>query len=71
MEVKTKTGCLWYCYKHMQGTIHAKRFLSNADINEAIQSPFVAEVRGPIEGTREDALNLFNTEVKPDEKKKE
>lgn len=59
MEVKTKTGCHWYCYKHINGGLHAKRYFDHEDISEANSSPFVAEVRGPIEGTREDALALF------------
>ena len=54
-----KTGCYWYAYKHINGTVHAKRFFSHQDIIEARESDFVDEVRGPIEGTREDALNLF------------
>jgi len=59
LKVVTKTGCHWYAYEHINGTIHAKRFFSNEDIVEARGSDFVVEVIGPIEGTREDALNLF------------
>mgnify|MGYP001592827403 CR=1 FL=1 len=59
MKTITKTGCYWYAYKHTEGTIHAKRFFGPEDISEAENSPFVEEVRGPIEGTREDALSLF------------
>lgn len=63
MEIKTKTGCHWYVYKHIDGGIHPKRYFSYEDIIEAQDSPFVEEVRGPIEGTREDAINLFEKEV--------
>lgn len=59
MKIITKTGCYWYAYKHTEGGIHAKRYFSQRDIAEAEQSSFVEEVQGPIEGTREDALNLF------------
>ena len=59
MEVKTKTGCRWWAYRHHSGTIHAKRYFETWDMLEALDSHFVAEVRGPIEGTREDALALF------------
>jgi len=63
MQVITKTGCHWYAYKHIDGSIHAKRFFAVEDIDEAKDSDFVAEVKGPIEGTREDALNLFKEEI--------
>lgn len=59
MKIVTKTGCHWYAYKHVNGEIHAKRFFSDEDIKEARESDFVSEVMGPIEGTREDVLNLF------------
>ena len=59
MEVKTKTGCHWYAYAHINGSIHAKRYSDQRDIDEANESGFVKEVRGPIEGTKEDALSLF------------
>ena len=61
MKVIHKTGCYWWAYKHKDGenNIHAKRYFDQRDIDEANESPFVVEVRGPIEGTREDALDLF------------
>ena len=59
MQVIHVTGCHWYAYKHINGTIHPKRFFSKEDVIEATASDFVSEVRGPVEGTREDALNLF------------
>ena len=61
MKIITKTGCHWYAYEHIEGGIHAKRYFSPEDIAEAESSSFVKEVRGPIEGTREDALNLFSS----------
>lgn len=62
MRIITQTGCHWYAYKHTEGGIHAKRFFGEEDISEAESSPFVVEVRGPIEGTKEDAINLFKDE---------
>ena len=59
MRIVTPTGCQWYAYEHIEGGIHAKRYFSREDFLEANDSPFVKEVRGPIEGTKEDALNLF------------
>ena len=59
MQVVTKTGCHWWAYKHTNGSILPKRYFGPEDIAEAHESPFVDEVRGPIEGTREDALALF------------
>lgn len=59
MEVKTPTGCQWWAYRHVDGGIHPKRYFGPEDLKEAKESPFVEEVRGPIEGTREDALALF------------
>lgn len=63
MQTITKTGCNWYAYKHVNGEIHPKRYFSTEDIIEAQESDFVLEVRGPIEGTREDAIDLFKKEI--------
>ena len=35
-----KTGLLWWGYKHISGTIHAKRYFDKRDIQEAYESPF-------------------------------
>ena len=38
----------WYAYKHVNGTLHLKRYLRDpGDITEADQSPFVEKVVGP------------------------
>ncbi len=62
IKVIHQTGCHWYAYKHVNGEIHAKRYFDDKDIKEAFESDFVSEVLGPIEGTKEDALNLFKGE---------
>jgi len=34
----------WYAYLHVNNTIHVKRYFSDWEIEEARESPFVAEV---------------------------
>lgn len=49
--------CLWWGYKHTSGTYQVKRYFTPLDIEEAIESPFCAEVVGPFDATdRDDAL---------------
>jgi hypothetical protein len=50
---------LWWAYRHINGEIIAKRFLSWLDMAEARLSPFVEEIRGPVKGTKDDAFALF------------
>lgn len=42
-------GIQWWGYRHTSGTIHLKRYFSRRDIDEAIDSDFVAHVFGPFE----------------------
>lgn len=37
----------WYCYEHINGSLHLKRYFGLDDINEARESTFVKKVRGP------------------------
>lgn len=39
----------WYCYEHINGTYHLRRYFTHEDINEARESPFVRRIRGPFE----------------------
>ncbi|KKN19287.1 hypothetical protein LCGC14_0947160 [marine sediment metagenome] len=40
----------WYAYKHVNGTLHLKRYLGDyGDVEEAINSSFVDRVYGPFE----------------------
>ncbi len=57
--METSTGCHWRGYIHNSGTVHAKRYFDTRDIDEAHESPFVREVFGPIEGTREDIIKII------------
>lgn len=36
-------------YKHVNGSIHTKRYLSEADVDEAFESSFVEDVMEPFE----------------------
>lgn len=47
----------WWGYKHKNGSIQIKRFSSEADIEDANESPFVVEVYGSVWAkSREEAL---------------
>lgn len=48
----------WWAYKHVNGTVHIKRFFGLQDLQEADESPFVAERTGIITGTRENAETM-------------
>lgn len=50
---------LWWGYRHISGTLQAKRYFEPLDIQEAHESPFCAEVVGPFEASdRDEALNI-------------
>lgn len=50
----------WWGYEHTNGTIHIKRYFSEEDLIEAEDSPFVKDVRGPVEApTKEKALEIM------------
>ena len=47
----------WWGYKHVDGTIHVKRFYDDKDITEATESDFVEKVTFPyLAGGRDEAL---------------
>ena len=55
---------LWWGYRHVSGTVQAKRYFEPLDIQEAQESPFCAVVVGPFEaGTREEALAIVGRET--------
>lgn len=46
----------WWGYRHISGTITIKRYFGELDIQEASESPFVADYAGPVTAaTREEA----------------
>lgn len=50
----------WWGYRHVDGSIHAKRFFENRDIQEADESDFVAATTSPFEAdNREEAIELI------------
>lgn len=51
---------LWWGYRHTNGTIQTKRYFSQMDLDEAIESPFVAQTYGPFEAQgRDEALKIL------------
>lgn len=56
---------LWWGYKHTSGTLQAKRYFSKLDIDEAIESDFVADVVFPfLAKDRDEALGYINEQTK-------
>lgn len=51
---------LWWGYKHVSGTLQAKRYFDRLDTEEAEQSPFVAQVVYPFPAKdRDEALSYI------------
>lgn len=49
----------WWGYVHENGSIQVKRYFDQQDIDDAIESPFVAKVFHPFEAeSREDAIKI-------------
>jgi hypothetical protein len=50
---------LWWGYLHTSGTLQAKRYFSELDIEEANESPFCEIAVGPFEAEdRDEALRI-------------
>jgi hypothetical protein len=50
----------WWGYLHINGSIQAKRYFDQQDIDEAHTSPFVARVHGPFPAkNRDNALQIL------------
>jgi hypothetical protein len=48
---------LWWGYRHTNGSVQAKRYFDQRDLEDAYESPFVRQVVRPFEAnSREDAL---------------
>jgi len=55
---------LWWGYRHVSGTLQAKRYFDKRDTDEAEQSDFVAEVVYPFEAkNREEALEIIRQQT--------
>lgn len=55
---------LWWGYRHINGSLQAKRYFSTEDLSEARQSPFVASVCPPFSAAgRDEALKIIGERV--------
>ena len=55
---------LWWGYKHVNGTVQAKRFFSYMIMTDAYDSDFVDTVVPPFEAdSREEALKIITEKV--------
>lgn len=60
----TQAKFLWWGYLHIQGTLQAKRFFDQRDIDDALESPFVKQVVYPfLAADREEALNYIKQQT--------
>lgn len=60
------SGLMWWGYRHVDGSIHVKRFFDDRDIQEADESDFVAVTAGPYEAdTREEAKERIINDTVP------
>lgn len=61
----TNSKLTWWGYKHTNGSLQAKRYFGEEDLDEAMESPFVAAVFGPFEADgREEALEILEKNFK-------
>ena len=55
---------LWWGYKHVSGTYHAKRYFYKQDTDEAEQSPYCEQVVYPFEAeSRDEALDYIEKQT--------
>ncbi len=55
-----RTYITWWGYRHLNGTLHLKRYIERRDIDEAKISPFVVTTCPPfIAETRDQALKIL------------
>jgi hypothetical protein len=56
---------LWWGYKHTSGTLQAKRYWDERDIEEALESPFVEQVVRPFGANdRDEALKHIEEQTR-------
>lgn len=57
---RDEEGFIWWGYLHESGTIHAKRYFDERDLQEAYESPFCRHVFRPFKALdRDDALKVI------------
>jgi hypothetical protein len=55
----------WWGYKHINGSIHAKPFWEQADLDDAYESPFCIQVVEPfMANSRDEALKIVSEKTK-------
>lgn len=54
----------WWGYRHISGTLQAKRYWSMMEIDDARESPFVKLIYGPFNADgRDEALEILERNV--------
>ena len=54
----------WWGYIHKNGTLQVKRFFSQQDLDEALESPFCIQVSNVVEAVdREEAIKLLTKDL--------
>jgi len=57
----------WCAYRHVDGSIHLKRYLGDPlDLREMRESPFVSAVTGPFHCNQREALGIATARLGPD-----
>lgn len=55
----------WWGYRHTNGSLQAKRYWSDDDLQDADESPFVKERTGVfLASSREEALKIIDEQTK-------
>lgn len=55
----------WWGYRHTNSSVQAKLFWGQADLDDAYESPFCAQVVQPFEaGSRDEALQIVEDRTK-------
>ena len=58
---------LWWGYRHIDGSLHAKRYFSEQDLDEARESPFVKRYSPAFPAqNREEALKILEDHLEED-----
>ena len=52
----------WWAYLHTNGTVQVKRYMNELDLEEAMESPFVADVFGPFEAETRNVAMVIASE---------
>lgn len=65
MNTENQETLMWWGYKHTSGTLQAKRFFDQRDLDEAQESPFVNQLVYPFAAkNRDEALAYIENKTK-------